>query len=161
MRYLVLILLPLLSACGYQPLYGTGQDGARVSNKLAGISIEQQTERTGQLVRNEIISSIGSTPTRTPAYHLSFTTKTNDNDSLTTFGSDVTRKSYQLSVKYKLVETKSGKILQKGSTFSHVSYDKTAAPFSDYQAKISAQERAAKEVGSDIKTRLAAFFSAH
>lgn len=159
MRYLILLLLPLLSACGYQPLYGTAGNGAQVSHSLTSIAVEQQTTRTGQLVRNEIVSSIGAGQARSPKYRLSFTTKTNDADALTTFGSDVTRKSYQLSVKYKLSDTSSGKVVQKGSTFSHVSYDKTAAPFSDYQAKISAQERAAKEVGSDIKVRLAAYFS--
>lgn len=159
MRYLVLTLLPLLAACGYQPLYGTSGDGARVSQKLSAISVEQQSTRTGQLVRNEIISSIGADRAHNPRYRLSFTTTSNDEDTVTTFGSDVTRKSYQLSVRYKLSDSRSGKVVQKGSTFSHVSYDKTAAPFSDYQAKISAQERAAKEVGNDIRTRLAAFFS--
>lgn len=147
-----------LGACGYQPLYGTSATGSRVSSQLSSIVVEPQNTRTGQLIRNEISASIGNNNNKYSKYRLAFTATTNDNSTVKSFGSDVLRKSYQLSVKYTLSNKSNGKTIHQGSTFSHVSYDKTAAPFSDYQAQISAQERAAKEVGSDIRTRLAAFF---
>jgi hypothetical protein len=40
-----------------------------------------------------------------------------------------------------------------------VSYDRTTADFSNVQAETNAMERAAKEIGNDIRTRLAAYFS--
>ena len=148
-----------LSACGYQPLYGTSATGSLVSSQLSSIAVEPQNTRTGQLIRNEILSSINNNGGKSPRYRLSFTTSSNDASTVKSFGSDVLRNSYQLSVKYTLVENRNGKVVHKGNTFAHVSYDRTAAPFSDYQAQINAQERATKEVGSDIRTRLAAFFA--
>lgn len=148
-----------LGACGYQPLYGTSATGSHVSSQLSSIVVEPQSTRTGQLIRNEILASIGNSSSTYSKYQLAFTSTTNDNSTVKSFGSDVLRKSYHLSVKYTLSNSSNGKTVHKGSTFSHVSYDKTAAPFSDYQAQISAQERAAKEVGNDIRTRLAAFFA--
>ena len=159
-RIIISALAVSLGSCGFQPLYGTSATGSRVTNQLASINVEQQNTRTNQLIRNEIISSIGNhnggSPTR---YKLGFTSSETKNDTVTTFSSDVARKSYQLKVKYTLTDTAKGKIIHKGNTFSHVSYDKTDAPFSDYQALINAQERAAKEAGTDIRTRLAAYFA--
>ena len=149
-----------LGACGFQPLYGTSTTGAHVSSQLAAITVDQQNTRTGQLIRNEILSSIGNNGTGEPTrYRLGFTSSADDADRVKTFDSDVVRKSYQLSVKYTLSDTASGKVVHKGNTFSHIPYDKTIAPFSNYQAKINATERAAKEVGNDIRTRLAAYFA--
>ncbi len=162
MAYQKMILIGLalsLGACSYQPLYGISAAGSRVTNQLSSIAVEPQNTRTGQLIRNELLSSIGDEGGKFPKYRLGFTTSANDNDTVKAFSSDVLRKSYQLNVKYTLSETSNGKIVHKGNTFAHVSYDKTAAPFSDYQAQINAQERAAKEAGNDIRTRLAAFFA--
>ena len=148
-----------LGACGYQPLYGTSATGSRVTSQLSSVVVEPQNTRTGQLIRNEVLSSIGNNDSKNSMYRLAFTSSANDENTVKTFGSDTLRKSYQLNVKYTLANTSNGKIVHKGNTFAHVSYDKTAAPFSDYQAQISAQERAAKEVGNDIRTRLAAYFA--
>ncbi len=148
-----------LGGCGYQPLYGTSATGSRVSSQLSSVVVEPQNTRTGQLIRNEVLASIGKNSSKFSRYRLAFTSSENDENTVKTFGSDTLRKSYRLNVKFTLANTSNGKIIHKGSTFAHVSYDNTAAPFSDYQAQISAQERAAKEVGNDIRTRLAAYFA--
>jgi hypothetical protein len=44
----------LLQGCGYQPLYATRADGTSVSQDLASVSVQHQSTRVGQLVRNEI-----------------------------------------------------------------------------------------------------------
>jgi len=158
-KTILLGLVLSLAGCGYQPLYGTSATGSRVTSQLSSIVVEPQYKRTDQLIRNEILSSIGNDSGKYARYRLAFTSTTNDTSTVKTFGSDILRKSYQLNVKYTLTDTKTGKAVHKGNTFARVSYDKTAAPFSDYQARINAQERAAKEAGSDIRIRLAAFFA--
>lgn len=159
-RIIISALAISLGSCGFQPLYGTSATGTRVTSQLSSINVEQQNTRTSQLIRNEILSSIGNRGSRdSTRYKLGFTSSAVDNETTTNFDSDVSRKSYQLKVKYTLSDTASGKVIHKGTTFSHVSYDLTDAPFSDHQARISAQERAAKEVGTDIRTRLAAYFA--
>ncbi len=158
LNVIVLISCFGLTACGYKPLYGVDSSGRNISSKLNAISVDPQSNRQDQLIRNEILSSIGSN-SNSPIYSLSFKSNANDADTVQAFNADTLRKSYQLNVKFDLVRKANGKSVLKGTTFAHVSYDKTAAPFSDYQAKISAQERAAKQVGSDIRTRLAAYFA--
>ncbi len=150
----------ITASCGYKPLYGVDSTGRGISTKLSSISVDAQSNRQNQLIRNEILSSIGANNS-SPAYSLSFTSNANDSDTVQAFNADTLRKSYQLNVKFDLVRKSNGKSVLKGTTFANVSYDKTAAPFSDYQAKISAQERAAKQVGNDIRTRLAAYFASH
>ena len=66
MRQLVAIALAAvlslaLAGCGYRPLYGNvaGSNNGTVVQKLADISIEEQPTRAGQLVRNELISTMG------------------------------------------------------------------------------------------------------
>jgi len=159
-KHVVLIVIGLsLAGCGYQPLYGTSTSGSRVSGQLSAIAVEPQNTRTGQLIRNEVLASIGNGSGKFSRYRLAISPSANDDNTVKTFGSDVLRKSYQLSVSYTLTDISSSKVVHKGNTFARVSYDKTAAPFSDYQARINAEERAAKEVGNDIRTRLAAFFA--
>ena len=62
---------------------------------------------------------------------------------------------------FTLSDTSGGKIVLKGQTFADISFDETVAAFSDYQAKINAEEKAAKQVGSDIHTRLAVYFASN
>ena len=70
-----------------------------------------------------------------------------------------TRQAINLSVSFDLVDKSSGKTVHSGKTFSHASYDVIRQPFADMQAEINATERAAHEVSSDIRTRLAAYFA--
>ncbi len=151
-----------LGSCGYQPLYGTATSGVQVASQLESVSVEQQKTRTGQLVRNEILSSIGAgrvgTDTR---YQLKFSTSSNKKNTARSFNTDTTRKSFRLSVSFTLSDTSGGKIVLKGQTFADISFDETVAAFSDYQAKINAEEKAAKQVGSDIHTRLAVYFASN
>ena len=46
-----------------------------------------------------------------------------------------------------------------GTTFARVPFDVIRQPFADMQAQTDATERAAREVGADIRTRLAAYFA--
>ena len=149
-----------VAGCGYRPLYSTSNSNTSTAAKLASIEIPEQTDRRGQLIRNEILSSIGTHNQGPARYRLSFTARSNIEDTIQSFNSDILRKSYRLNVKFTLTETKTGKTVLTGTTFSYVSFDRTSAPFSDYQARINAQERAAREAGSDISTRVAAFFAA-
>lgn len=146
-----------LSACSYQPLY---KASSSANSELRAVSVAEQNTRTGQLIRNEVLASMGNGYSESESrYQLRFKPESDDINTATTDDSENTRKSYQLSVRYVLSENSSGKVIHKGNTFAHVSYDNTRAPFSDYQAQINAEERAAKEVGIDIRTRLAAFFA--
>ena len=73
---------------------------------------------------------------------------------------DVSRRLYKLNVRFILKDNASGQVLHQGRTFSQVAYDRIASEFANIQTQIDAEERAAREVGDDIRTRIATYFSA-
>jgi LPS-assembly lipoprotein len=149
-----------VSACGFQPLYGTSPTGSNVATELSAVAIDEQDTRLGQLIRNDLLSTMSGTAAGATRYRLQLMaldgTKTmieNDNE-------DTRRFNYRVNVAYRLIDRHTGQELNSGKTFSQVSYDRTTSDFSNVQAETNAMERAAKEVGSDIRTRLAAYFAA-
>ena len=152
-------LLAGLTACSYRPLYGGGPAGSSVVAALSQVAVDEQKSRAGQLVRNELISSLGGNggaaryvlhmvPTETTAAVSSNAT------------AKLNRKRYKLTVKYQLTDVRTGATATGGASFSNISYDTVEQPLADLQAADNAQLRAAQEISEDIRTRLAAFLSA-
>ena len=151
-----------LAGCGFSPLYGTPENGSPVALKLASITVAEQNTRLGQLVRNEIVSGI--TPAGSPggnAYRLELETKGSETVAIDAINTESLRQHYKANVAFVLYDSQTGKPIYSGKTFSQVSYDLIDAPVANLQAQVNAQERAAKETGRDIRTRLAAYLSTH
>lgn len=155
---LLMVAALVLAGCGYHPLYGSSATSPGVAGNLAGISIPEASDRPGQLIRNELISSM-QTGKGEEKYLLNLTTTVQDNGVIQKKQPAVTRQAILITTSYELIDRSTGKVLTKGSTFSRVPYDVIRQPFADLQAQKDATERAAREVGIDIRTRLAAFFA--
>lgn len=147
-----------LAGCGYRPLYGSAQGNGGVATALSSISIPEAQDRTGQLVRNDLMSSIQSGKGE-DLYVLNLTTMLADNNIVANPQPAVTRQSIQITATYQLVEKSSGAVVTQGTTFARASYDVIRQPFADLRAQTDATERAALEVSADIRTRLAAHFA--
>ena len=155
---LVCCLLALTGCSSYRPLYAKGPNGEGVSSLLSSVSVVEQTGRTGQLVRNELLNSMGSGPIRF-SMKLMVTEKTIDVSTLS--ASNLRRKRFNLVVHYELQNLSSGNIVSSGESFSNVSFDTVRQPVADLQAASNAASRAAQEVGQDIRQRVAAYFADH
>lgn len=156
---LVLTMLGL-AGCGFTPLYGTPENGSPVASKLASISVNEQNTRLGQLVRNEIVSSISPAGTSGGnAYRLDLKPTSSETVAIDAINTESLRQHYKVNVAFVLIDNQTGKPVYSGKTFSQVPYDRIDAPVANLQAQTNAQERAAKEVGQDIRTRLAAYLS--
>jgi LPS-assembly lipoprotein len=153
-RNFLLISSLLLAGCNYRPLYGGG-DSSNAARGLSQIAVQEQKTRAGQLLRNELLSSrLGSDPgnaTYTLAIDVTETGKANAGSS--------ERVVYRMTANYRLIENGSGKQVDEGKSFSSVSFDTVSEPLADLQAENNARQRAARELGQDIKTRLAARFA--
>ena len=149
----------VLTGCGYRPMYGSSATGPGVAGTLASISIPEATDRPGQRVRNELISSMQTGKGTEDRYLLNLTTTVADNDVIRNKQPAVTRQAILITTTFELVDKTSGKVVTKGTTFARVPYDVIRQPFADLQAQKDATERAAREVGDDIRTRLAAYFA--
>jgi len=149
-----------LSACGYQPLYATRDDGSSVSQKLAEVSVAQQSTRVGQLVRNEIVRSTRPVGTQVQdRYYLKLDAKGDAQTLINTSDTVHRRLAYNLTTKFQLVDAATQNVLFSGKAFSRVPYDRLEASFANVQARVNAEEQAARQVGQEVRTRLAAFLA--
>jgi LPS-assembly lipoprotein len=129
-----------------------------VSLELASVSVAEQSTRLGQLIRNELLSTMAPAgQAGAELYRLELLPQAVEEVTIRDFDTGVLRRSFRVETAFRLTDPGSG--LYSGRTFSQASYDRTGTPFSDRQARIAAEERAAQVVGADIATRLAAFFA--
>ena len=158
LRFAALTLLLLLAGCGsYRPLYGTSGTGASVVSELSGMAVSEQKTRAGQLVRNDVLSGVNSDGTT--RYQLRLTPVESNVALSSLAGTNVKRLKYSLSVAFELVELAGGAVVKQGTSFANISYDVVREPVADLQAANNARDRAAKEVGQDLRLRLAAALS--
>ena len=155
---LLLVAALVLAGCGYRPLYGSTATDPGVAGRLASIAIAEPTDRPGQLIRNELISSM-QTGKGEDKYLLNLTTTVKDNDVIAKKQPAVTRQAVFITTEFELIDRSNGAVLTKGTTCARVPYDVIRQPFADMQAQTDATERAAHEIGADIRTRIAAYFA--
>ena len=154
----VLIAALALAGCGYRPLYGSSAVDPGVAGQLASVSIPEATDRTGQIIRNDLISTMRS-GTGQDKYTLNLATAVDDNGVIQKKQPAVTRQAILVTVNYDLVDKSTGEVVTKGTTFARAPYDVIRQPFADLQAQTDAKERAAHEISTDIRIRLAAWFA--
>ena len=157
-QLLVVVSLCVLSGCsGFRPLYGTASGGGSVAADMSSLAVEEQHTRGGQILRNVLLDGVKPGQARF-ALKLQVTERVINVASLSsTLGS---RSRYALTVHYELIDSASGKSLTTGDSFSNVEYDIINVPVSDLQAADDARMRAGRELGQDLRLRIAAFLSA-
>jgi LPS-assembly lipoprotein len=148
----------LLAGCGYRPLYGSSSETAGVAATLSSVSIPEAEDRVGQLIRNDLLSSMRAGKGE-DKYTLLLKPVVKRSGVIDKPQPNVTRDAITLAVSFELVERSSGSIVHSGKTFSQASFDVIRQPFADLQAETNATERAVHEVSADIRTRLAAYFA--
>ena len=155
---LLLAVSLVLAGCGYRPLYSSTSETAGVAATLSSVTIPEAEDRTGQLIRNELISSMKANKGE-DKYTLLLKPEVKKKGIIDKPNPSVTRDAVTIAVSYELVDRATGTVLTEGRTFSQASFDVIQQPFADLQAETNATERAAREVSADIRTRLAAYFA--
>jgi LPS-assembly lipoprotein len=160
-RAIVLAAALAAGACGFRPLYGTSPVGDGVAVHLASIDIVEQPTRLGQLIRNDLLSSMSEPGSPGDRYRLAMdsTAKVQSTIEVEDETDETRRFSMRVNTVYRLLDGRTGAELHRGKTFSLVSFDRTTSDFSNLQAENDAMERAAHEIANDIRTRLAAYFA--
>jgi LPS-assembly lipoprotein len=157
---LLLVAASLLGACAMRPLYGTSSEDRAVPMALESVTIPEAETRLGQLIRNELISSLRPAGSGEPdRYTLVINSRQRDETAVEEEDSHIARRTVRVNAAFVLKDISSGKTVFSGRTFSVVSYDRTGQSFADLQAYDNAMERAAKVVSTDIRTRVAAYFA--
>jgi len=149
----------VLSACGFQPLYGNAQNTGGVVKALQQVRIEPIPDRLGQKLRNFLLDRINpaGTPSR-PSHSLRLETNVSRVDLGIARDETATRALLILSVSYTLFSYKDNRIVFSGSERSSNSFDIVTSNYATSSAEIDALDRAVREISNDIKNRLGLFF---
>jgi len=169
--FAVLALAGLTAGC-FQPLYGDKTaGGAGLDNKLAGVDVQPiitpngtPLARIGVNVRNDLVYDLTGGGGQASLTHR-LTIKLNATQlqvivDINTARPDV--QNFGIDASYTLTDIRTGKTVITGQTFSRVSYNIPGQQqrFAGARGMRDAENRAAKVIADNIKSRLASYFVA-
>lgn len=166
---LALLALPLLSGCGFRPLYAVpGMPAGSMKAALRSIYVEPVPERLGYQLRNQVIDLIdGQSESGGARYRLKMSLATKSEaigiQSQTTTGgitqTAITRYNDKLTVTYELTDAKSGAVLTKGVETGLSAYNVLSSPYATLAVQQDADRRAAEDIADRIRINLAVWFA--
>ena len=172
-RLLTALALAGLTAGCFQPLYGdkTVTGGSGLNDKLSAVEVlpiktpnGTRLARVGVDVRNEMMYQFtGGGEANTPSYQLDIRLSSTNLQvivDINTARPDI--QNYGIDCSYTLTEIGTGKVAVKGVTFSRVSYNIPGQQqrFAGDRGLRDAENRAAKVIVDNIRSRLASYFTA-
>jgi len=160
---LVTLLAPAIAACdgasAFRPMYGSAAI-SDTSAKLAAVEFGTIPGRVGQKIRNELIfQATGGGYPLPPEYHLDVAIREQVVSTLVRKDGDSQSQVYNLEAKFQLIRIADKKILLEGTSYGRAAFERYDSIYSNVKAREDAENRAARAVAQDIKTRLAAFLS--
>jgi LPS-assembly lipoprotein len=157
---LALALLGLIAGCGFRPLYGTRGGSDATVSELAAVTVTPIAGRLGQLVRNHLREQLSPRGTPGPArYRLDIALIRASEGLAIKKDEEITRSNLRLTATFALRAAAGGDALLEGQTRSIASFNLVRSDFANLIAERDAESRVAREVGDQIATRLAIYFS--
>lgn len=160
----VVLCVPLIAACsggGFKPVYGSlGGGGTDVATSMRQIDIAPIPGRVGQRVRNELIfGTTGGDHALQPKYRLEIAVRESVTSTLVVVTGDSQSLVYNLDATFRLVDLQSKEVVLEGTSYGRAAFERFTSIFSNVRARKDAEDRAARTVSTDMKSRLAAFLS--
>ena len=172
-RMLAVLALAGMTAGCFQPLYGekTLAGGPGIVDKLNGVDVPPidapngtRLARVGVEVRNGLLFGLtGGGPAAPPSYKLVVKLTSSQTQvivDINTARPDI--QNYGIDATYTLTDLRTGKPVVNGYTFARVSYDIPGQQqrFAGDRGLRDAENRAAKTIADNIRSRLASYFVA-
>jgi LPS-assembly lipoprotein len=150
-----------LGACNLRPLYlATGPGNAEVQSELAAIEILGLDGRLGYVLRNALVDELNpATVNVPPRYVLDVRASSTASALGIQLDSTVTRYNLTVTAAFQLRGKVANDILLDSVVRRISSYNVSQEPYADLVASQEAERRAAQEVATDIRTRLAVEFT--
>jgi len=154
----------LLAGCGdanFRPMYGSaGIGGAATEEKLAQVDITTIPGRVGQQLRNEFIyQSTGGGARIDPVYRLEVAIRESVTSTLVQTTGDARSQVYNLDASFRLVRIADSQVVMEGKSYSRAAFERFSSIFSNVRAREDAENRAAKTIGEELRTRVGAYLS--
>jgi len=156
---------PALSGCGaegFRPLYGTSASGVGLEQRLARVDFAPIPGRVGQRIRNELIfqhTGGGAASPETPAYRLEVVLKESLTSVLVKTDGDALSQIYALEASFRLIEIGSKQVVFQGTSTARGGFERFQSVYSNVRAREDAENRVAKTIAEDVKTRVATYLS--
>lgn len=147
-----------VQACGFQPLYGD-RPGATAVQNLAAIDIALISDRTGQLLRNELLDRMNPKALNVaPQYSLTVDLSESKQNLAVRRDDTATLANLVMSANYTLTAT-TGDELLTGTVQSFNSYNISSSDFATIAAEADARARAARDLAEGITIRIGVFLA--
>lgn len=148
-----------LSGCGFRPLYGTSGVAAspEVMTALSQMRIRPIADRTGQRLRQILIEQIHTNgPAQQQRFDLDVTVAKQIIELGVRPDSTTSRANIIMTATFGVYEA--GARIFNDSTQAIVSYNILDDQFATVASQSAAEDRAVRQLGDEIKTRLAVYF---
>jgi LPS-assembly lipoprotein len=152
----------VLSACdgGLRPLYGPSASGAAVSEQLKQVDFAPIPGRVGQRIRNEMIfQTTGGGNPAPPAYRLEIVVNENLTSTLVNVQGEAAGQVYSVQAAFRLIDIKDKRVVFQGTSHARAGFERFESIYSNVRAREDAENRVARTIADDLKTRLAAYLS--
>lgn len=154
----------LVAGCGdsgFRPLYASSAiNGSDVNEKLAQLSVAPIPGRVGQRVRNELIfQSTGGGYAAEPLYRLEIVLIESISATLVQIDGNSSGSVYNLKATFRLIRLDDKSVALQGASYGRVAFQRFDSVFANVRARQDAENRAARNVADDLKSRLAAYLS--
>lgn len=151
------VLLALFSGlwgCGFEPIYG-GREGRQRVEALANFTVLPIAERSGQVLRNYLIDSMGPTNS-TGARKYQLQVRLNESPQVLALRRDevISRGGYTASATFQVID-RSGRSLYSGSAAYSTDFEISDSERATYVSRESARDRVMQSIAEDIKLQLA------
>ncbi len=148
-----------LAGCGFRPLHG-GSEGAAIDSDLAAIEVTASQDRIGQVLKNFLIDDLNPRgASEIGRYQLTVRTQRARNALIVQIDSTVTRYDMILAAFFELRDKADKTVLYRSAARRVASFNLRRAPFATQVSQQDAEDRAARELSTYIRTELALYFA--
>ncbi len=154
-----------VSACsdgtGFRPLHASSEfGGTGASEKLAAVDVAPIPGRVGQRIRNELIfQSTGGGAPLPPEYRLEIAVRESVTSTLVKIDGNAAGQVYNVDAAYRLIRISDKAVIAEGKSHGRAGFERVSSIFANVRARENAENRAAKTVGEELRTRLLAHLS--
>ncbi|MDX2290549.1 MAG: LPS assembly lipoprotein LptE [Hyphomicrobiaceae bacterium] len=158
------LVVPVVAACsdgsGFRPLHGSIGASVPASEKMQKVAIATIPGRVGLQVRNELMfGTTGGVEPANTEYRLEIAIRERLASTLVEVDGEARARVYNLDASFRLIDARTNAVVLQGTSYGRAGLETFKSIFSNVRARRDAEDRAARTVASDIKTRVATYLA--
>lgn len=142
-------------------MYASSDFGPNANEKLAQVDVALIPGRVGQRIRNDLIfhNTSGSGKSEPPRYLLEVAMRESLTTTLVRADGESSGQVYAIDAAFRLIRLSDKAVVLEGASYGRAGFERVQDIYSNVRAKEDAENRAARTVAMDLRTRLAAYLS--